>query len=122
MNSLKKPLFFLFASGLLWNSASATTVNVTVTCSNGANVPNLPISVTDTSGQKIPNIQPTNAQGVFQIEDSELYLPPFYMWFKTKNGSTCGGYYIFIDSNDNGQVQLQYYPTELPCSCSKLVR
>ncbi len=120
MHSLFKhaqTLFFL----VLATSAFADTVPVTVTCSNGMKVPNLAVSVIDSLGQTVADVQPTNSLGQFTIEDSELYTAPFYMWFRTKSGSICGSYYIYIDQDDAGWVHLNYYPTELPCSCSKLV-
>jgi len=106
--------------GSMFASVFADTLTVSVSC-NGQPVPNLPVTVYDSLYIPVSDVQPTDSQGNFQILNSESYTAPFYMWFTNKEGSTCGSYYVFEDSATTGTVQLDYYPVELPCSCSKLI-
>ena len=99
------------------SSLVANSLSVTVRCSNGQNVANLPITVLDATGAKVAGLTKTNAQGVFVINNSQNYQTPFNMFFTAKNGSMCGAYNINISGN-TGMVSLNYYPTELPCSCA----
>lgn len=99
----------------------ADTLSVTVTCSNGQVVSNLPVTVVDSNGQMIPDVEPTNSKGIFMIDNSEMYTLPLFMYFTSPQGYECGSYYIYIDPQGLGQVSLNYYPTELPCSCSQLL-
>jgi len=101
-------------------SVFGDTLSVVVLCSNGQLVPNLPVTVFDSNGQAIPNVDPTDSNGVFVINNSEMYAFPFYMYFTTPQGYECGSYYIYVDPQGMGQVALNYYPTELPCSCANL--
>ena len=94
------------------------TVTVNVLCSNGRSVPNLVINVVDSLGQQVVGASQTDADGNFAIVDTQLYTAPFSMSFTTTNGSTCGRYPVNIDSGSTGVISLNYYPTQLPCSCS----
>lgn len=109
---------FLFLSAVLF----ADSLSVVVTCSNGKNVPNLPVHVFDSNWVEVPNILPTDSNGTFVINDSELYVTPFYIYFKDTRGSRCGNYLVRVDESGLGSVLLNYYPTSLPCSCSHYVR
>ena len=100
--------------------ASAENVTVTVTCSNGQNVANLPISVVDSAGTTIPGAVVTDSSGSFLISNSEGFVPPFYLSFQSLQGSACGAYYIYVNSENVGVVSLNYYPTNVPCSCAAL--
>jgi|SRR3990172_193548 len=126
MNSFSKiarKSFWLFlVSGIMTGTLFATTIDVTVHCSNGKNVPNLPVRVLDSNLQEVPDVQPTDVHGVFHIENSELFTAPFFMYFTTPSGGTCGSYFIYIDPANEGHVDLNYYPDNLPCSCAKLVQ
>jgi hypothetical protein len=119
MNIIRKALLLSIAIGA-FTSAHADSITVTVRCSNGQAVKNLSVAVRDSLGDDIPNLLPTNSKGTFVIENSELYTPPFYLWYQTSQGSVCGSYYINLTQPNQGLVQLNYYPTELPCSCSNL--
>ena len=111
----------LFSVTLTLTPVFADTLRVTVTCSNGQFVSNLPVTVVDSTGQTIPNVESTNSEGVFLIDQSEMYTLPLFMYFTTPQGNECGSYYIYIDPQGFGQVCLNYYPTELPCSCAQLL-
>lgn len=106
----------------------ADSITVNVGCTNGASVANLSIhSVMDHHFQPVTGLTPsdgakTDGGGNFIIENSELFTPPFFFFFNSTNGSTCGGYLISIDPRSpfQGQIQLPYYPTNVPCSCANL--
>lgn len=96
----------------------AESILVKVEC-NGRFLPNLPISVFDSSqAQPLPGISITDSEGAFVIENSELFMPPFFFFFTAKNGSSCGSYPVNLIDPSEGRVELFYYPTNVPCSCS----
>lgn len=99
---------------------AADILTVTVVCDNGSLIGNLPITVYDFEGEEVSDISSTNSEGVFVINDSQNYTAPFYLFFKSQSGSSCGAYNVVENGADVGFVYLNYYPTELPCSCSKL--
>ena len=96
---------------------AAVDLTVTIACSNGKTVPNLPVTVYDSTGEKVSGISRSNSQGVFVIQNSETYTEPFHMFFTAQNGSMCGSYTV-MQEGTVGRVVLNYYPTDLPCSCS----
>lgn len=96
-------------------------LSVNINC-NGQSVRQLQIAVFDSTGVQVPNLNETDPNGAFVIVNSEHYLAPFSMFFTLRNGSQCGSYPITQSSATEGAVYLNYYPTELPCSCSKLVQ
>lgn len=113
--------FLFFSIGFLGFSLFADTLTVTVMCSNGQPVANLPVIVRDSLSQKVPDVGPTDENGVFQIAyETYQYTPPFYMWFTSSKNSICGSYYIYVDPDGDGWINLNCYPTELPCSCYDL--
>ena len=99
------------------SSLVADSLTVTVQCSNGQYVTNLPISVYDSAGTEVSGLTVTDSQGTFVINNSQNYQAPFNMFFTAKNGSMCGAYNINVNGS-TGSVSLNYYPTELPCSCA----
>jgi hypothetical protein len=117
----QKTLFFLIIPAFLVSPLSADTFTVTVKCSNGANITKLQVEVFDSLNVSVPDVSPTDSNGEFVIENSETYTAPFYMCFKTPSGSMCGNYSINEITPATGSVMLNYYPTNLSCSCSKLV-
>ena len=122
LKTAQKGFWLFLVSGIMTSTLFAETINVTVRCSNGKNVPNLPVRVLDSNLQEVPDVQPTDVHGVFHIENSELFTAPFFMYFTTPSGGTCGSYFIYIDPANEGHVDLNYYPDNLPCSCAKLVQ
>lgn len=111
---------FFVGCGLLSTSLLADTIEVLVRCSNGRAVPRLSVSVRDADGVAVPGNLKTDQSGKFLIENSETFNAPFYMSFTTKTGATCGYYPIYELSPTQGYVGLNYYPTNLPCSCAQL--
>ena len=111
----------LFFGVVLLNYVHADQLAVCVRCSNGQSLANLRIQVQDQTGLAIPGVTQTDGQGVFVIENSETFITPFLMFFEDKNGSTCGPYMVAQGIGfDMGQVFLNYYPTDVPCSCAGL--
>jgi len=98
----------------------AQDLTVQMDCNNQP-VGQVPIQVFDSSNVQVPNLDTTDSDGVFVIVNSETFNAPFYLFFTTPNGSTCGSYPIVQNTPSEGSVYLNYYPTELPCSCSKLL-
>lgn len=109
------PFFLFFVCALF-----SDQILVTLHCSNGSNCPNVRIEVYDSLGAQVPNLTATDEKGQFVIENSETFVEPFSFFYRGRNGSTCGGERIFVDASGNGYVYLNYYPTELPCSCGNL--
>jgi hypothetical protein len=88
----------------------------------GVPIANLKVKVQDSRLQEIPGVSKTDETGFFQIEDSEKYTAPFFLFFYPPQSDTvCGEYLIFVDPTHNGQVALDYYPQTSPCSCSCLI-
>lgn len=113
-------LSFCLAGGCLFAPLEAVTITVTVTCSNGQSVNSLPIRVVDSVGTEVPDVTETDSQGVFEIANSETFTAPFHIFFNEPNGSTCGSCGVVTISSTTGFVTINYYPTELPCSCANL--
>lgn len=112
---------FLLVLGVMTIPLVADDLTVTVVC-NGQKVGKLPITVYDSQFEQIPNVEQTDNQGQFIIENSQNYMQPFMLFFRAANGSTCGSYTVIVNGDGVGFVGLNYYPTELPCSCSKLTQ
>jgi hypothetical protein len=108
--------FWLFCIGTL----QADTNTVVINC-NGQSIPNLPIQVVDATGLVVSGVSITDKEGLFVISNSETYVTPFRLLFNTPNGSVCGPYRVFQTDLNHGRVDLNYYPTNLPCSCSQFV-
>jgi len=90
---------------------------ITVWCTNGVGVPGLPVKVID-ANRNILFQGATNPSGEFTMTK---HIAPIYMTFSAANGSTCGPYNIQLDDPSeptSGTLTLQYYPTNVPCSCA----
>lgn len=98
----------------------ATDMAVTVWC-NDRVVADLQISVYDIEGHTVEGATSTNVDGVFTITNVENYIEPFYLFFNSRRGSTCGAYPVVSNDVGTGSVHLAYYPTSLPCSCAHLL-
>ena len=114
MKTVSKILALLICSSTLL----ADTLTVTVRCSNGNRIANLPISVYDATGFEVPGISRTDSGGDFVIQNSQNYQAPYNLFFTAYDGSTCGAYNVIQSTPDEGFVYLNYYPVDLPCSCS----
>ena len=106
------------AMGCMSNVA-AVNLTTLVSC-NGEGVGQVNILVRDSNQVLVPNVNQTDNNGFFVIPNAETYAHPFLFWFYAKNGSTCGAYSVLELTDTNGMVPLPYYPTDVPCSCSKL--
>ncbi len=98
---------------------AADPLTVTVTCSNQRAMSKLQVLVYDNMGTRINATTPTDVRGRFTIPDPEGYWPPFYVRLQLDWGG-CGPYKIQMINEEEGEVRLNYYPTELPCSCANL--
>ncbi len=100
---------------------SATTLTVNVSCSNGLMVSNLTVTgVADINGEQMTFSTPTDQNGNFEVYDIEDFTEPFFMSYQTPESVVCDGNYISVFSGDRGQVWLNYYPENVPCSCANL--
>jgi len=94
---------------------------ITVWCTNGVGVPGLPVKVID-ANRNILFEGATNRSGGFTMSQ---HIAPIYMIFSAANGSTCGPYNVQLDDPNaptEGTITLQYYPTNVPCSCAPYTR
>ncbi len=112
---------YLWTAMILSSPLFGTDLTVNIDC-NGQAVKQLKIAVFDETRTQVTGLNETESDGSFVIQNSELYSAPFYMFFTDASGSQCGSYPITQHSATEGVVYLNYYPTELPCSCSKLTQ
>ena len=109
----------ILVAACLISPLAADSIKVRVKCSDGKAMAGLPISVFDSDGIQVAGVNDTDPAGFFTIANSQNYTAPFMLFFIAHDGSTCGAYNVIQSDPTTGFVYLNYYPVDLPCSCSK---